>query len=144
LDPIVIGHIITGLVGTLSAYTTYKLGIEGLREKKLSQNSKEPEIDTKKGAIIETVIDEGIETYGRAAEKLALSGYKQNPRLFEQAIIQVLSDIASRSPDFVTQLQNLEHLAEGRPNTIQTAIGTNIAQASHGSSASVSIGSKEG
>lgn len=136
-DPVTMGHFITGLVSLLSAYMTYKVGMANAqRENKPIPVKNEEAV---KGEKVALVVETAILQHGRDDEKTALAVYQQNPKLFETSLIQAIKDIASRSPEFAAQLAALAQQENIGSNSSQIAIGSHIAQAIQGSSASVNV-----
>ncbi|MFN8504638.1 hypothetical protein [Kouleothrix sp.] len=137
MEAALVGQMITGMVSALSAYMTYRVGMRQAEEQGKATSTKPEEV--KKGESLAPVIEAAIQKYGRDDEQTALTGYRQNPKLFEAPLIQVLTDIALRSPEFAVDLKALAEREGFYKTGGQTAIGNNIAQADRGSTASVNI-----
>lgn len=140
MDPSVIGSMVTGLVGALSAYMTYKVGMKQAEQK--ADTAKPDKV--KKGEAVAPLIEAAIQKYGRNDEKTALTGFQQNPKLFEAVLIHVLTDLATRSPEVAVQLQALSQQEGINTTGGQTAIGSNIYQADRGSAIHVNTEHQKG
>ncbi|MBN1992949.1 MAG: hypothetical protein JW953_09600 [Anaerolineae bacterium] len=71
----------------------------------------------------------------------ALRLYQKNPAVFEGALTQLIEAKLKEDPDFEAQLREMVAQADADTggSVSQVAIGSNIAQATHGGTASVNV-----
>ncbi len=118
-DPITIGiAVITGLVSAYKAYTEYRAAVA--KTGTAAAPAKTEEVT--KGEQVATVVETGIQKYGKPEEQTALAGYQQSPQLFEPVLSKVLSDIAAREPDFAGQLQTVAQQANIQTGGVQGSV----------------------
>lgn len=108
-DPTIVQAVITGLVSTFAAYTTYKTAV-GKAEQEQTPPPPQPD-DAAKGAAVASVIETAIAQHGTADEQADLANFQRNPQRYAGAFASVLADIAARSPEVAQQLQVLTQQA---------------------------------
>jgi hypothetical protein len=98
--------VIANLISSLSVYVTYKVGMKQAEQ----NNTLPPVIDASKieeGEKALSVVQPAVELYGSDDEKIAFTGFQQNPILFSSAMEQSLNSLAHRLPMFAQELQRL-------------------------------------
>lgn len=138
LDPAIAQMMITGLINTLTAYMTYKVG---MKQAEAQQPAPPPPATVQQGEAALAVVERGITASGTPEAQTALTGFKQNPEMFKGLLLQVLTDLVQRDAAFAQEVQALVGKGEPAPTAplTQTATGSGIAQATHGSNASVTM-----
>lgn len=133
VDPTAIAAVINGLVGTLSAYMTYKVGMK---------QADRPEPVTEKEQLAAAVTDL-VQSHGTPDEALALAGFNKNPELFAEALRLALHEIASRTPAVADTLYELDRHDASAQGVI-SVVGSYNAVADRGSTAVVNVHSSPG
>jgi len=142
-DPITIGvAVITGLVGAYKAYTEYKAAVVKAQAEQQVAPAKSGEVA--KGEQVATVVETGIQKYGKPEEQTALAGYQQSPQLFEPVLSKVLSDIAVREPAFAQQIQTVAQQANIQTGGVQGSVNVSGQGNIHGTVAGVNTGTITG
>lgn len=126
-----ISAVITGLVGALSAYMTYKVGIAQAQQKNMSVPAVTEQVN--RGEEAHRVIETGFQKYGTDAERITLNGYYQDPGLYAEMLAKVLERIASRQPEFTRQLYSIA------ARTTPTHIASNHSGGIHGDVSGIAV-----
>lgn len=115
IDPVTAGAVISGLVGTLTAYMNYRVGMKQAEQKTAAEPAKPDDTTLKQGEQVLATVESAVATHGTPAEQTALTGYQQAPTMYQPLLEQALTAIAQRAPDVAQQLQTL-----ARDHDVQT------------------------
>jgi len=134
--------VITGLVGAYKAYTEYKAAVVKAQAEQKAAPAKTEE--AAKGEQVATVVETGIQQYGKPEEQTALAGYQQSPQLFEPVLTKVLADVAAREPAFAGQLQTVAQQANIQTGGIKGEVNVSGQGKIYGTAAGVNTGTISG
>jgi|SRR5579859_1529682 len=103
-DPATLGIIITGLVGVVKAYTSYKAAT--------AKNTNAPKDSTvSTGEHVAPALTNAIKRHGTAKEQMTLQSFEQDPEVYEEPLKRVLIRLAEQNQGFAAELQTLAQQA---------------------------------
>lgn len=133
-----IGAVISGMVGLLSAYMTYRVGMAN------ANDAAKPDDETlQKGESALNIVRTGVSQYGTADEKTDLSSFERNPERYGGALQQVLFDIAARYPVFQQELESFARQNDVKP-AVQGTVNVSGQGKIYGNAFGVNQGNIEG
>jgi len=141
-DPVTIGAVITGLVGALTAYMNYRVGMKQAEQKGAAPPAKSEE--AAKGETAIEVVKAGIERHGNEDERADLANFERNPQRYQYGLARALADIAAREPAFAQQLQTLAQQANIQTGGIQGSVNVSDQGKIYGPTAGVNTGEMSG
>ena len=111
MDPTALPAIITGLVGSLSAYMTYKVGLAQAKQTGAAEPAKPAEASTALAAL--PVVEQAIAQHGTPDEQADFVSFQRNPQRYSEPFKQTLADLLQREPALADQLARLLPSAAG-------------------------------
>lgn len=97
---------IANVLSALGVFVTYKIGMKQAKENGTSP----PVLDAKQIDVGEkalAVVEPAMQQYATPDERLAYTGFQQNPSMFRPALEQALIALASRTPEFADELRRI-------------------------------------
>jgi len=110
-DPSIIGAAITSVVSLLSAYMTYRVGMQQAEQKDAPAPAKLDEKTLTQGERVLEIVKAGVVQHGDTDEQADLASFERNPQRYQDALAKIITDIAAREPAFAQQLQTLAQQA---------------------------------
>lgn len=107
IDPVTATAVVSGLVNTLTAYMTYKVGMSKGGQEHISHPAQNPALVQKQGEAALAVAEGAVSVHGNVDEQTALTGFLQNPKLFRTVLEEALTTLALREPDVLRQFQSI-------------------------------------
>ena len=108
MDPATISAGITGVVGLLSAYMQYRVGMKQAEQKGEAAPEKPDEQTLQDGEKALVVVQEAVVKHGNEDEQADLASFERNPERYQKQFEQVLLDIAAREPTFADRILKLQ------------------------------------
>lgn len=110
VDPATASAIISGLVGTLTAYLNYQVSLKqseqlGTTEVTTAKTAKPDEATIKQAEAALPMVRDSMKEYGDQREQVALANFESDPEMYGSVIEKVITNIANRQPEFMRQLQ---------------------------------------
>jgi hypothetical protein len=119
-DPVTLGVIITGLVGAYKAYADYKAAVAKAEAEKKAAPTKDAE--AARGEQAAPLIQAAVQQHGDAKAQTTLALFEDEPDTYQGALEKKLTDLATRSPAFATQLQTLAQQANIQTGGVQGSV----------------------
>lgn len=108
MEPATISAGITGVVGLLSAYMQYRVGMKQAEQKGEAAVEKPDEQTLEKGEQALVVLQKAVAEHDNEDERADLANFERNPRRYKDDIIRVIQDIAKRDQAFADQILRLQ------------------------------------
>lgn len=141
-DPVTLGVIITGLVGTYKAYADYKAAAaKAEAERKAAPEKTE---QAAKGEQVAEVVEAPVQQHGNQDEKADLANFERNPERYRDGLTRALTDVAAREPAFAQQLQTLAQQAGVQGSGVQGNVNVSGEGKVYGTAAGVNTGTISG
>jgi hypothetical protein len=141
-DPSIIGSVITGLVGALSAYMTYRVGMKQAEQNGTSKP--EQSAEAKKGETALATIQQAVQQHGDDKDRNALAQFEADPEDYRDALERKLLRLAEANPAFAQQLQTLAQQAGVQGSGVQGNVNISGQGKVYGTATGVNTGTISG
>ncbi|NOK59878.1 MAG: hypothetical protein GFH27_549291n70 [Chloroflexi bacterium AL-W] len=116
MDPATISAGITGVVGLLSAYMQYRVGMKQAEQKGEAAPQKPEQQTLEKGEQALVVVQKAVAEHGNEDDQADLANFERNPGRYKDDIIRVIQDIAKRDQAFADQILKLQPQVGNKAN----------------------------
>lgn len=139
-DPQIISATIGGIVSLITGYMTYRVGM-----KPAEQSADKPDEDTlKQGESALSIVRTSVSQYGNDDEKADLANFERNPPRYAEQLRQVLTDIATRYPVFMEQLDSFAQQNDLKRGQVRGSVNVSGQGRIYGNTAGVNQGDMTG
>jgi hypothetical protein len=119
-DPATLGVIIPGLVSAYKAYADYKAATVKAESEQKSAPTKSPEVV--QGEQAAPLVKQAVQELGTEKDVRVIQAFDDDPDLYQEAFIKMMTRLAEQNPAFATKLQALAHQLSPQTNTVMGAV----------------------